>query len=95
MNLLSHQESGKEKVSCNTGMFLVLTCLGVWCPNISVSWPRVGMLGLGVALVWQSVADGWEPSRDILCKAPEGFEGLDLSKGSCGEVPSVAQGIPS
>jgi hypothetical protein len=47
-------------------MFLVLTCLGVQCPNVSVSWPRVGVLGLGVMLVWQSVADGWEPSRDIL-----------------------------
>jgi hypothetical protein len=47
-------------------MFLVLTCLSVRCPNISVSWPRVGMLSLGVALVWQSVADGWELSRDIL-----------------------------
>jgi hypothetical protein len=47
-------------------MFLVLTCLGVWCPNVSVSWPRVGMLGLGVVSVWQSMADGWEPSRDIL-----------------------------
>ena len=33
--------------------------------------------------------------RSVLCKAPEGFEGLNLSKGSCGEVPSVAQGIPS
>jgi hypothetical protein len=30
-----------------------------------------------------------------ICKAPEGFGGLDLSKGSCGEVPSVAQGVPS
>jgi hypothetical protein len=47
-------------------MFLVLTCLGVRCPNVSVSWPRVGALGLGVASVWQSVADGWESSRDIL-----------------------------
>jgi hypothetical protein len=47
-------------------MFLVLTCLGVRCPNVSVSWPRVGTLGLGVASVWQSMADGWEPSRDIL-----------------------------
>jgi hypothetical protein len=47
-------------------MFLVLTCLGVRCSNVSVSWPRVGMLGLGVMSVWQSVADGWELSRDIL-----------------------------
>jgi hypothetical protein len=35
-------------------------------PTSSVSWPRVGVLGLGVTSVWQSVADGWEPSRDIL-----------------------------
>jgi hypothetical protein len=32
---------------------------------------------------------------DPVCKAPKGFEGLDLSEGSCGEVPSVAQGVPS
>jgi hypothetical protein len=47
-------------------MFLVLICLSVQCSNVSVSWPRVGVLGLGVMLVWQSMADGWEPSRDIL-----------------------------
>jgi hypothetical protein len=34
-------------------------------------------------------------SKEDSCKAPEGFEGLDLSKGLCGEVPSVAQGVPS
>jgi hypothetical protein len=47
-------------------MFLALACLGIWCPSISVSWPRVGVLSLGVTSVWHSVADGWEPSGDIL-----------------------------
>jgi hypothetical protein len=47
-------------------MFLALICLGVQCPNVSVSWPRVGALGLGVTLVWQSMSDGWEPFKDIL-----------------------------
>jgi hypothetical protein len=47
-------------------MFLALTCLRVRCPNVSVSWPRVSTLGLGVMSVWQSMAGGWELSRDIL-----------------------------
>jgi hypothetical protein len=47
-------------------MFLMLTCLGIQCPSVLVSWPRVGAISLSVASVWQSMADGWEPSGDIL-----------------------------
>jgi hypothetical protein len=52
-----------------------------------VRLPRVFM----VQLEWDLVV----MATSQVCKAPEGFEGLDLSKGSCGEIPSVVQGIPS
>jgi hypothetical protein len=42
---------------------------------------------------WVRDMGTWIDSLD--CKAPKGFKGLDLSKGSCGEVPSFAQGVPS
>ena len=47
-------------------MFLALAYLSVQCLSILVSWPRVGVLSPGIALVWHSIADRWKLSGDSL-----------------------------
>jgi hypothetical protein len=51
-----------------------------------------------MAEMTEEVRGIWITARHVIwpvCKAPEGFEGSTWARVHCGEVPSVAQGVPS